>query len=261
LRYHAHVKASSTEINLQANYSKLLKYIPLLIFRTSSGFSLLRQDPGPKAGGRRRTTNERRVIDGILYLLKTGRQWRRLPNDFPPWRTVCGYFTEWRMSNTWKKMQRKLYCMVRQASGRSRLPSIVVIDSQSVKTGKMGTERGYSGGKRVKGRKLHFAADSLGMPLAISVTAASVHDLTGARKVLPRVRKFLLRRSFSKIYGDGAYIAQSFKDWAKEKFEATVQISKNLAMPVQAVHSCVPTLGSRANFFAAARFSAAHYQL
>ncbi len=67
------------------------------------------------------------------------------------------------------------------------------------------------------------------MPLAISVTAANVHDLRGAKRVLPQVRKFLLRKSFRKIYADGSYIAQSFKDWAQEKYEATVHIAKNLA--------------------------------
>jgi putative transposase len=113
-----------------------------------------------------------------------------LPNDFPPWRTVYGYFDDWGKTGVWKRIQRLLYFMVRKAAGRSRLPSIVVIDSQSVKTGKMGGERGCDGGKRVKGRKRHFAVDSLGMPLAISVTAANVHDLTGAKKVLPQVRKF-----------------------------------------------------------------------
>ena len=129
----------------------------------------------------------------------------------------------------WKKSQRALYFAVRNAAGRSRLPSIVVIDSQRVKTGKMGGERGYNGGKRVKGRKRHIATDSLGLPLAISVTAANVHDLRGAKRVLPQVRKLLLRRSFKKIHADGAYVAQTFKDWAKEKIDAVVRISKNLA--------------------------------
>ncbi len=68
------------------------------------------------------------------------------------------------------------------------------------------------------------------MPLAVSVTAANVRDLTGAKKVLPQVRKFLLRSSFRKIYADGMCIAQSFKDWAKENFDATVWVAKNLVM-------------------------------
>ena len=185
--------------------------------------------PRPKFGGRRRTTDTRRILDGIFYLLKTGCQWRQLPKDFPPWRTVYGYFQQWGDNGVLKRIQRTLYFAVRKASGRSRLPKIVVIDSQSVKTGKMGGVRGYDGGKRVKGRKRHFAVDSLGMPLAVSVTAANVHDLRGAKRVLPQVRKFLLRRSFRKIYADGAYIAQSFKNWAKEKYDATVHIAKNLA--------------------------------
>jgi putative transposase len=87
--------------------------------------------------------------------------------------------------------------------------------------------------KRIKGRKRHIVTGSLGIPLAISVTAANAHDLTGAKKVLPQVRKLLLCRSFKKIYADGAYIAQTFKDWAKEKFDATVQIAKNLAMKLK----------------------------
>jgi putative transposase len=80
-----------------------------------------------------------------------------LPSDFPPWRTVYGYVDDWGKIGVWKKIQRLPYFMVRKAAGRSRLPNIVVIDSQSVKT-----ERGYDGGKRIQSRKRHFVVDSLG---------------------------------------------------------------------------------------------------
>jgi len=185
--------------------------------------------PRAKFGGRPRTTNERQVLDAILYVLRTGCQWRQLPHEYPNWRTVYGYFKAWGDVGVWKKIQRKLYFMVREESGRPRLPSVVVIDSQSVKTGKMGGERGYDGGKRVKGRKRHIAVDSLGMPLAVVVTPANVHDLTGGKRVLPQVRKLLLRPSFNRVYADGAYLAKTFKDWLRTKFDATVRISKNLA--------------------------------
>jgi putative transposase len=118
--------------------------------------------PRPKGGGRRRTTSERRVVDGILYLLKTGCQWRQLPNEFPPWRTVYGYFADWGAVGVWKKIQRKLYFESRELAGRAKYPSIAVIDSQSVRTGKMGGERGYDGGKKSRAA----SATLLSTPLA-----------------------------------------------------------------------------------------------
>jgi putative transposase len=119
--------------------------------------------PRPKGGGRRRTTSERRVVDGILYLLKTGCQWRQLPNEFPPWRTVYGYFADWGAVGVWKKLHRKLYFESRELAGRAKYPSVAVIDSQSVRTGKMGEGENQLP-KVVQGIKFQNGIEVIEMP-------------------------------------------------------------------------------------------------
>lgn len=188
--------------------------------------------PPPKPGGRPRTTDVRRVFDACLYVVKTGCQWRQLPNDFPPWRTVYGYFIDWGSNakgGMFHRLHRCCYFKARKLVGRNHYPSVVIVDSQSVKTGKMGGVRGYDGGKHVKGRKRHTAVDTLGLPMAITVTAANVHDTKGGKKSLVRVSKFMRGRKLKKIYADGAYVAKDFRNWVHETFDATMRISKNLA--------------------------------
>jgi putative transposase len=93
----------------------------------------------------------------------------------------------------------------------------------------MGGERGYDGGKRVKGRKRHIAVDSLGLPVAITVTAANVHDTRGGVTVLQQAGHFLRRFSLRRVYADGGYNGNPFRDWVRGKFRATVEIAVNLA--------------------------------
>jgi transposase len=86
------------------------------------------------AGGRPRKHALRRVVDAVLYVVKTGCQWRQLPADFPPWKSVYEAFRRWRRSGAWQRVSTAPREQFRQARGRSREPSVAIIDSQSVKT-------------------------------------------------------------------------------------------------------------------------------
>lgn len=170
----------------------------------------------------------RRTVDAIFYLVRTGCQWRQLPLDFPPWETVYRYFVTWRGLGIIDEMQRLLHRLVRISELREPTPSIVIIDSQSVKTGKAGGYRGFDGGKRVKGRKRHLVVDSLGLMVDVLVTPANTHDTVGARSMLTKMRA-RCGVSPSLVYADGGYGGRPFAKWLHDEFDAQVEISANLA--------------------------------
>ena len=96
---------------------------------------LLYRDRGNRhAGGRPRKYELRRVVDALLYVVKTGCQWRQLPSNFPPWLSVHQQFRVWRDDGTWERVSRALREQGRRTSGRNAAPTVAIIDSQSVKT-------------------------------------------------------------------------------------------------------------------------------
>jgi putative transposase len=135
--------------------------------------------PRPKKMGRP-PADRRAVLNAILYLVRTGCQWRLLPHDFPPWSTVHTWYRRWRKDGTWGRLNEALRQQLRLQAGRAPGPRSSAADSQSVKTTPQGGARGFDSGKRVKGRKRHLWVDSLGLLLAVLVTAADVHDSRAA---------------------------------------------------------------------------------
>lgn len=156
---------------------------------TDAEWALLRRLlPPPSRWGRPRTTDLRRVVEGILYILSTGCQWRALPREFPPYSTVQGYFYAWRDTGRWQKIVTVLVRRARQKLGRSAKPTAAVIDSQSAPTAHAGGPRGYDAGKRIYGRKRHIVTDTNGLLLGVHVHPANVQDCHGAVPLLERLR-------------------------------------------------------------------------
>lgn len=177
---------------------------------------------GPK-GGRREKHPRRRIVEAILYLARTGCQWRYLPHDFPPWETVYWYFTRWHDDGTVEKIHNALRVKAREADGRRAEPTARLVDSQSVRAADTvpAEASGFDAGKKTKGRKQFVATDTLGLLPAVHVAAASVQDRDGARRPLPRAR--LDHPTVEKVRADQGF-AGRLVTWAGEILERTVEI-------------------------------------
>ena len=180
---------------------------------------------------RKRQHNLRNIWDAILYLVKTGCQWRMLPNDFAPWSAVYYYFRKWKEDGTFEEILDQLNETERKKMNRKALPTLGIIDSQSVKTAHTcSQDTGYDAGKKTKGRKRHIVTDLLGCLLLVVVHSAGVQDRNGIKHVLPLLKsKFLA--SIKTIIADGGYSGQTIIDWVKETLSWKLEIIKRSDCP------------------------------
>jgi transposase len=187
--------------------------------------------PEPPAGpaGRPAGHSKRELVNGILYLTRTGCAWRMLPRDFPPWQTVYRYFRAWRTDGTLDRIHDALRERVRISEGRERPePSAGIVDSQSVKGADTvsAATRGYDAGKKINGRKRHIVTDTIGLLLVVIVTAGSVQDRDGGRGILKLLKGLL--PSVRHVFADGSYQGQLIAI-AKQAWEIVVEVVKKPA--------------------------------
>ena len=171
--------------------------------------------PAPKkqpGGPGRPVVDRRQVINGIFYVDRTGCQWRMVPTYYGHWNTIYDYFSRWRKQGVWAEVMEALRQQERRRHGRAEEPSAGSVDSQSVKVASQPGPKGFDGGKAVNGRKRHVLVDTLGLILAVIVTAANTDDRVGLRHLLKQYFADGVKR-LRHLWVDGGYTGAGIRSW------------------------------------------------
>lgn len=145
----------------------------------------------------------RLLVDACCYVVRTGGSWRMLPKEFPAWQNVYRTFRRWTAQGKFEQMHDRLRAQWREREGREASPTAAILDAQSTRGSPQGGDSGYDAGKKIKGRKRHLVVDTLGLVLAVSVTAASVQDRDGAHPVVSTTMSKY--PSIQRLYVDSGY--------------------------------------------------------
>jgi putative transposase len=169
----------------------------------------------------------RLMVDACCYVLRTGCAWRLLPTTFPPWGTVYRSFSRWAEQGVFEQMHDRLREQWRLRIGKGASPSAAVLDAQSTRSSPQGGSVGFDAGKKVKGRKRHVLVDTLGLLLAVTITAASVQDRDGAAAVVALACSKV--PGLARLYVDGAYAGQCAHALEAAHASLTVEVVRHPA--------------------------------
>ena len=173
---------------------------------------------------RNRKYELREIVNAILYLVKTGCQWRMLPADFPKWQIVYYYFSVWKNNGVFEQIHELLVEKIRKQQGKNEEPGVGIIDAQSVKNTLVSSQsKGFDAGKKIKGVKRHIIVDTLGLILAVVIQSASVQDRDGAIDVIDNLLENW--KKVIKIFADSSYRGKLINT-VKLKFKIALEIIK-----------------------------------
>jgi transposase len=175
--------------------------------------------PPGKTGGGKRTVIMREVVNGLMYILSTGCQWRAIPKDLPPRSSVYDYFDLWTYDGTLERIHYALYEQCREREQREASPTAAIIDSQSVKSAekekggrsliRTGTMRARSDNEDVAlGKKRHILVDTVGLLLHAIVHPADIQDRDGG--VLVMATLFGMFPFLKTLFADSGYQGPKF---------------------------------------------------
>ncbi len=194
--------------------------------------------------GRPRKHPLREILNAIFYVIRTGCQWRLLPQEFPVWKTTYHDFRVWRKAGFWEQMHHTLREQLRGVLGRPVQPSAGIIDSQSVKTTGVGGARGYDGAKKIQGRKRHVLVDTQGLVLTVKVHPADVMDRDGVMMLLPPASIKAAFPRLTHVWLDAGYNGKDKgHDWIEKHLGWTTQVVKPPPRRVIVLAHVEPTRG------------------
>lgn len=189
---------------------------------TDLQWEVIKNNLNRKIWARKRKYAIRSIINAILYVTKTGIQWRMLPNDFPDWELIYYYHLTWSKNGVVKQIHASLVVQTRLESGKEASPSLGLVDSQTVKTMSFTNEKDYDGNKKIVGRKRFIVTDTLGLILGLVIVQANTGERAGALLVFATLHNRFGR--LVKILADQGFNGVEFIEKVKDAFGLVLEV-------------------------------------